>query len=206
MSVAPKMNRILIGGGAAVLVVVLGMQMSIWWARNSSGLREFLRTPLDLQPDDDMQELREALLWVRNNTAPDSVLVANACTPENMKNDHWGALDRTLTGVHFYYSAISERRLWFEGPNYILDTTRARSRASLAANFFYRGKPLRPETVNDGPAYVLLDHSLSDGAQVTLPPGNRIFRNRRIEIFRLSDETSHANETSEATKIADGSQ
>ena len=53
--------------------------------------------------------MQEALLWVRHNTERNAVLVANACTPENMKKDHWVTLDRTLTGVHFYYSALSER-------------------------------------------------------------------------------------------------
>ena len=43
-----------------------------------------------------MQELQEALLWVRHHTEPNAVLVANSCTPENMKKDHWGALDRKL--------------------------------------------------------------------------------------------------------------
>src|SRR5205823_3360646 len=107
--------------------------------------------------------LQEALLWVRANTEPDAVLVANACTPENMRHDHWGALDRTLMGVHFYYSALSERRLWFEGPNYILDTSRARLRANLESAFFYHGRSLPPKLVNDdGPVYALIDRSLAD--------------------------------------------
>jgi hypothetical protein len=183
----PWARRAMLGAAIGMLIAALGVQSSLWWARNSKGLREFWQTPTDLRPDDYMQELREALLWVRNNTEPDAVLVANSCTPENMKKDHWGALDRTLTGVHFYYSAISERRMWFEGPSYILDTTRARIRASLASNFFYRGKPLESEVVSEGPTYVLLDRSLKDGAVVTLPLGHRVFANRRMEIYRLSD-------------------
>jgi hypothetical protein len=197
-------RRWLVGGTAAVLIAALGVQTSLWWTRNSGGLRAFLRTPPDLQPDDYMSELQEALLWVRNNTAPNAVLVANAFTPENMKKDHWGALDRTLMGVHFYYSAISERRLWFEGPNYILDTTRARSRANIASNFFYRRKPLDAEVVSAAPTYVLLDRNLRDGAEVTLPPGNRVFANRRIEIYRLSDESKSSRAFAE--KVAGGLQ
>jgi hypothetical protein len=106
-----------------------------------------------------------------------------------MKKDHWAALDRTLTGVHFYYSAISERRLWFEGPHYIMDTTRARKRASMASGFFYHGKPLDSNLVSEDPTYVLLDRSLADGAKVTLPLGSRVFANRRMEIFQLSDDS-----------------
>jgi hypothetical protein len=182
------------------------VQTSLWWARNSKGLREFLKTPADLKPDDYMQELREALLWVRTNTEPNAVLVANSCTPENMKKDHWGALDRTLTGVHFYYSAISERRMWFEGPNYILDTTKARKRASLASDFFYRGEALESETVSEDPAYVLLDRSLADGAEVTLPLGRRVFHNRRMEIYRLSYEIKPETRVDTSTIAADSQQ
>jgi hypothetical protein len=173
-----------------------------WWTLNSTGLREFLKTPTDLQPDGYMRELREGLLWVRTNTELDAVLVANAFTPENMKKDHWGALDRTLMGVHFYYSAISERRLWFEGPNYIMDTTRARLRARIASNFFYHGMPLQPSAVSAAPTYILVDRSLKDGAKVPLPVGSHVFSNARLDVYRLSEKrgTTLAGPT-----VADGS-
>lgn len=180
-------KRLLAGAGVAACGLVFVAQTAAWWTRNSEGLRAALRTPVDLVPDRPMRELQEALLWVRQHTEPDAVLVANACTPENMRKDHWGALDRTLTGVHFYYSALSERRLWFEGPNYILDTTRARLRASMASNFFYRRRPLQAEAVSPGPTYVLLDRSLKDGAEVSLPFGRLVFANPRLEIYRLSE-------------------
>jgi hypothetical protein len=179
--------RWLTGAGVVALLAILGVQSSLWVVRNRTGFQEWLKTPTDLKPDGYMQELREALIWVRDHTEPNAVLVANACTPENMKKDHWGALDRTLTGVHFYYSALSERRLWFEGPNYILDTTRARIRANLASNFFYRGRALRAGVVGNAPSYVLLDRSLKDGAEVTLPLGARVFTNARMDIYRLSE-------------------
>jgi hypothetical protein len=169
-----------------VSLVAAGIQSSLWWTRNRVGLGQWLATPTDLKPDDYMHELEQALLWVRHHTEPNAVLIANACTPENMKKDHWGALDRTLTGVHFYYSALSERRLWVEGPNYILDTTRARIRANLASNFFYRGRPIAPELVNRGPCYALVDRSLQDGAKVEPPCGRQVFANERIEIYRIS--------------------
>jgi hypothetical protein len=89
--------------------------------------------------------------------------------------------------VHFYYSALSERRLWFEGPNYIMDTTRARLRASMASGFFYRGRSLRPDAVSSGPCYVLIDRSLNDGAWVALPQDHRVFANARMEVFKLAD-------------------
>jgi len=180
-------RRVLVGGAVMVGVAAFAVQTSLWWTRNSPGVRDFLRTPADMRPDRYMQELQEAMLWVRHNTERNAVLVANACTPENMKKDHWGALDRTLIGVHFYYSALSERRLWFEGPNYIMDTTRARLRARMASNFFYRRQPLLSTAVSPDPTYVLLDRSLGDGAEVTLPLGRRVFYNSRIEIYRLSE-------------------
>lgn len=180
-------RRLLAGTFVVASGLVLSVQTAAWWMRNDDGLRAVLRTPVDLAPDRAMLELREALLWVRKHTEPNAVLVTNACTPENMRKDHWGALDRTLTGVHFYYSALSERRLWFEGPNYILDTTRARIRAGMASSFFYRGRPLRPEAVSAGPTYVLLDRSLKDGAEVSLPFGRLVFANPRLEVYRLSE-------------------
>ena len=180
-------RRTLVAVTVSVCVGALAVQTSLWWLRNSSGLRDLLRTPVDIQPDRHMQELQDALLWVRHHTERNAVLVANACTPENMKKDHWGALDRTLTGVHFYYSALSERRMWFEGPNYVLDATRLRLRARLASNFFYRRQPLPSDWVSTDPTYVLLDRSLADGAEVSLPVGRLVFSNSRMEIYRLSE-------------------
>jgi hypothetical protein len=162
------------------------VQTSLWLSRNRTGFGAWLSTPAKHRADDHMVELREALLWVRKNTEPNAVLVANACTPENMKKDHWGALDRTLTGVHFYYSALSERRLWFEGPNYIMDTTRARIRANLASAFFYRDAPLDAAVVSVAPCYVLVDRSLADGAKVPEVGNPRVFANARIDIYRMA--------------------
>lgn len=182
-------QNVWLAGATAVLAGALLVQTSLWWTRNSVGLKEWIRTPADVQPDGNMRELREALLWVRGNTEPDAVLVANAFTPENMKKDHWGALDRTLMGVHFYYSAFSERRLWFEGPNYIMDTTRARMRANMASNYFYRGRALPPGVVNkEGPSYVLIDRSLADGANPAPATAQKVFANPRIEVYRLNVE------------------
>ena len=170
---------------ALLVAGTFGVQTKLWWMRNLTGFRQWVATPANLKADDYMQQLAEALLWVRRNTEPNAVLVANACTPENMKKDHWGALDRTLTGVHFYYSALSERRLWFEGPNYIRDATRVRIRANLASAFFYRGRPLDPAVVSGAQCYILLDRSLADGAKVALPAKQRIFTNARMEVYRV---------------------
>lgn len=170
--------------GAAALALLV--QTTSWGRRNYDGLCEWLRTPTDLKPDATMHDLREAMLWIREHTEPNAVLVANAFTPENMKKDHWGALDRTLMGVHFYYSALSERRLWFEGPAYHTDATRHRIRANMASNFFYRGGELPPAVVNGGPSYILRDRSLHDGAEVPKAQGRLVFTNARMDIYRLA--------------------
>jgi hypothetical protein len=182
----PAVTRSLLAAGALALLLTVGLQGSLWWRRNLPGLGEWARTASDLRPDPEMRDLREALLWIRQHTESDAVLVPNAFTPENMRRDHWGALDRTLMGVHFYYSALAERRLWFEGPHYILDTTKARIRANLAANFFYRGQPLEAGIVAAAPSYALIDRHLRDGAAVTLPVGARVFTSDRFEVYRLS--------------------
>jgi hypothetical protein len=187
--------RWVLGGGIAVLIGALGLQATLWWTRNRPGFVDWLNTPPDLKPDGYMQELREALLWVRQNTERNAVLVANAFTPENMRKDHWGALDRTLMGVHFYYSAFSERRLWFEGPNYVLNGPLLSRRAALASDFFYRGRPLPAWLVAEAPSYVLLDRSLRDNATVTLPLGARVFSNSRMTVYRLSDPAPAGPET-----------
>lgn len=180
-------QRVVLIGGVAIFALALGVQASLWLARNRTGFVSWLATPPKALADDSMRQLHEALLWVRHNTETDSVLVTNAFTFENMKKDHWGALDRTLAGVHFYYSALSERRLWFEGHNYIMDTTRARLRANLASGFFYHGRPLDPLLVSpQAPCYAVVDRSLADGAKVDPTTIARVFQNSRIEIFRLS--------------------
>jgi hypothetical protein len=76
--------------------------------------------------------------------------------------------------------------LWFEGPNYIMDTTRARIRANLASAFFYRDAPLDAAVVSVAPCYVLVDRSLADGAKVPEVGNPRVFANARIDIYRMA--------------------
>ena len=168
------------------LAITLALQLGSWLARNQTGFLNWIATPPRPAKEDELGKLEDALVWLRQNTPPNAVVLANACTPENMAKDNWSSLDRTLTGVHFYYSALSERRLWFEGPHYLLDATRARIRAHLASNFFYRGAPIEPALISSGPCYVLLDRAIADGAKVMAPGAQRVFGNTRIDIYRLS--------------------
>jgi hypothetical protein len=73
----------------------------------------------------------------------------------------------------------------------------------MASSFYYHGKPLQSDFVSNDPTYVLLDRSLADGAEVTLPLGSRVFANRRMEIYRLTDETE-TQAALERTKLAAG--
>ncbi|MFM8617351.1 MAG: hypothetical protein ACKOE8_01310 [Opitutaceae bacterium] len=169
----------------AVLVTAFIVQSSVWMARNAPRFTEWLQSPAVVRADADMGALAEAMLWVRSNTERNAVLVANACTPENTRGDHWGALDRTLLGVHFYYSALSERRLWFEGHHYVLNGPLLSRRAAQASDFFYRGGALPPSEVASAPVYVVVDHAMKDEAHRPLPRESRLFSNRRISIYPL---------------------
>jgi hypothetical protein len=168
-----------------VVGISLVAQVSLWFARNSPGFSDWLRAPAAARADADMRDLAEAMRWIRANTERNAVLVANAWTPENTRNDHWGALDRTLLGVHFYYSALSERRLWFEGHHYVLNGPLLSRRAAQASEFFYRGGPLRREEVSPAPVYVLVDHAIKDDAHRGLPSAARLFANPRISVYQL---------------------
>jgi hypothetical protein len=170
---------------AIAIVATLAAQSGTWLLRNRVGFADWMRDKPGLEIDADMLRLREALLWVRANTEPNAVLVANTCTPTNLKNDRWDSLDRTLTGVHYYYSALSERRLLVEGPNYLLHPERVSRRMELAAEVFYHHRPPSAEMFGGMPCYALIDHSLRDGAEVALAPQSRVFANARIEIYRM---------------------
>jgi hypothetical protein len=172
----------LAGGSIATAILV---QAAVWAGRNYAGFSTWLAQPPPTRIEHDLQELAEALLWVRRNTEPGAVLIANACTAPNLRADHWDALDHTLAGVHYYYSAISERRILVEGPNYLWDAGRARERLELASSIFYRGALPPANLVGTAPWYLLRDHKVRDAAPVSLASIPRAFANSRIEIYRL---------------------
>jgi hypothetical protein len=173
---------------AGVLGLAFVVQASVWMARNAPRFADWLHSTPVVRADEGQGDLTEAMLWIRRNTERNAVLVANAWTPENTRSDHWGALDRTLLGVHFYYSALSERRLWFEGHHYVLNGPLLSHRAALASDFFYRSGRLERAVVSAAPVYVLVDHALKDDAGLQLPPASRLFSNRRISVYPLPVE------------------
>ncbi|HUR59490.1 MAG TPA: hypothetical protein VM029_17365 [Opitutaceae bacterium] len=178
--------RRMAGGVAAVgIALALAVQSGGWIHRNRAGLTEWLRLPPALRVNDRMLALHEAMLWVRDHTEPNAVLVANAFTPGHLRHGRGILVDQTTAGVHYYYSALSERRLYVEGPTYLLDSARARRRMDRAATIFYGGKVPRTGMPDAAPCYAIIDRSLNDGAKIALPDRHRIFVNSRFEIYRL---------------------
>jgi hypothetical protein len=170
---------------AGLALAMVGYQVTVSLHRKTPGWNDWLSRAVADRPEEEIGRLEEALLWVRKNTEPRALLVASPYTAANMKKDHWGAVDGTLTGVHYYYSALSERRMLVEGPHYLLDTKRVSTRLELADDIFYRQRPATAELFGDGPAYLVLDRAVADGAKPPAPPAERVFANPRIEIYRL---------------------
>lgn len=175
---------------AGIIAASLLLQISVWTIRNAPLFAGWLRSPAETRIDADTRDLAEAMLWIRHHTERDAVLVANAWTPENTRRDHWGALDRTLLGVHFYYSALSERRLWLEGHHYVLNGPLLARRAAQASDFFYRGAALTREQVSNASVYLVVDRSLRDDAARQLTTDTLRFSNRRIDVHAMPSAPS----------------
>lgn len=175
------------GVAAAVLglALTLAVQTSLWIARSRPGFADWLRAGPRPAVNADLVPLYEAMLWVRQHTEPEAVLIANAFTPKNLKTGRGVLVDHTTAGVHYYYSAVSERRLWVEAPSYQTDTARCRHRMHIAERIFYRGLAPSAKLVGGQPCYLLLDRSVGDEAWVSLPEKHRVFSNTRFDIFRL---------------------
>jgi hypothetical protein len=165
------------------LSMLLTVQINLWFLCNGPGVAQWLHA--STRVEDDMSLLQQGLLWVRTHTDPNAVLISNAFTAENLKKDRWGAIDHTRVGLHFYYSALAERRLWVEGPTYTLEPAEARRRMQVAAEIFYRNKRPVASLTSPSPCYLLLDRDLQDGARVALSGQQRVFANARIEVYRV---------------------
>ncbi|HEY1110543.1 MAG TPA: hypothetical protein VGE76_17970, partial [Opitutaceae bacterium] len=176
-----------VGVAGAGVALTLVLQLSAWAKRSHRGFGEWMRTQPVLAVSDDLLPLYETMRWVRTNTEKDAVLMANAFTTRTMTKGRGISVDHTTVGVHYYYSALSERRLWIEGPSYQLDTAETIARLTEASRVFYHGKVPTTATFRSRPGYVLLDHRVGDGAKVVLPVKDRVFANGRYEIFRVPD-------------------
>ncbi len=167
------------------LLAVLALQVTTAIGRLAPGLRSWEETARFAAVDPELGWLTDALRWVRRNAEPHAVLVASAFTPSTMEQDHWGALDGTLLGVHYYYSALSERRLWVEGPHYALHTPQVIKRMDLAEEIFAGKRRAEPALFGADPAYLLIDRIAPGGAQARPVGTTVVFANRRIEIHRV---------------------
>jgi hypothetical protein len=171
--------------GAGAIAAALIVQSSIAFAREGEGFAAWWRFAPNTRINEDLVPLYEAMHWVRDHTEADAVLVANAFTAPNLRHDRGVLVDHTTAGVHYYYSALGERRLWIEGPTYLPDSPSVRRRLLRAADVFYHGCPPSIAVKTLAPCYVLLDHSIGDGATVSIPATARVFSNGRFEIYRM---------------------
>ena len=148
------------------------------------GWSDWVRSDPHVAINADLLPLYETTQWLREHTESDAILVSNAFTQPNLGRGRGIAADHTTVGVYYFYSALAERRMWIEGPTYLIDQAEARHRLVAAARFYYHHQPLPVRPVSS-PEYAVIDHSLADAA--TVPPDSalRVFANTRFEVFRL---------------------
>lgn len=150
----------------------------------TAGWRDWANYSTRTRINDDLLPLYETTHWLRDNTAEQAVLIGNAFTQPNLGRGRGILVDHTTVGVYYYYSALAERRVWVEGPTYLLDEAEARHRLVASARFFYDHQRLRAPPA--GPVYVVLDHSVNDSASLAPDVALRVYHNARFEVFRLA--------------------
>lgn len=174
--------------GATMVAGVVGVA-SIQVANTTLNLRrgwqDWLRFTSDVPVNSDLVPLYQTLAWIRTNTEPDAVLLANAFTTRTIPSGRGALVDHTTAGVYYYYSAFTGRRLWIEGPSYLSNQAEAHARLRRATDFFVgREKPPRA-LFEAGPAYVLVDRRIANGSNVALPRKSLVFTNGAFDVFRL---------------------
>lgn len=188
---AVRLRGIAFGGVAALgFTLLLLVQCGAWMMRHQTGLAEWLKQSPHMTTRDGMDTLVDAMLWIRRNTEPRAILVANAFTTKHLQQGRGDLVDHTTAGVHFYYSALSERRLFVEGPTYLQNAARVTRRLQRAGEIFYGARV--PSTMLPGaaPGYAIIDRSLNDGARIVLPEQHRVYANARFEIYQLPRKAS----------------
>jgi hypothetical protein len=153
-------------------------------------VQDWLHFDTKVAINSDLLPLREVTGWLRTHTEPSAVLLSNAFTIRNVGHDRGVLVDHTTVGVHYYHSALAERRMWVECPSYMLDQAVAKRRLCEVDDLYYRQKGPSADILNAGPTYIILDHSLNDGA--SFDPGSagqKVFANDRFEVFHLKAYT-----------------
>ncbi len=190
-----------LAGGIPIIagLAVLLVQTNHWRLRNAADFKLWLHPTLT-KVDPTLDQLRAGLDWLRTNSEPNAIVVANAFTPRHLRPELW-SLDSTTVDKHYFYSAISERRLWVEGPSYLRNQPEANRRMALAGRVFYFG--LSPQELPiEQPVYLLVDRALHDPVNLPSDSVQRVFVNDRVRIFRVVRKDAHMAEANRKTAPA----
>ncbi len=177
-------KRVAVGAVLGVSACCLMIQVVTTIRCEMPGWHDWANYSTRTRINDDLLPLYETTHWLRDNTSDQAVLVGNAFTQPNLGRGRGISVDHTTVGVYYYYSALAERRVWVEGPTYLLDQAEARHRLVESARFFYDHERLR--AAPSAPVYVVLDHSVHDSASITPDAAVRVYANARFEVFRLA--------------------
>lgn len=170
---------------AATMIPCLGLQVANTITCHREGFVDWVHFDPNTKINADLLPLYEVTGWLRTHTENDAVILTNAFTVRNLKTERGILVDHTTVGVHYYFSALTERRMWIEGPTYALDQVEARRRLVRSAQTFYANRAPPRSLLRAGHSYIVLDHDVGDGASFSSNYGTRVFANSRFEVFRL---------------------
>ncbi|PTY08479.1 hypothetical protein DB347_02540 [Opitutaceae bacterium EW11] len=170
------------------LAVLLAVQVNHWRLRSIQGFNTWCVEP-KRTISREWALLLEGMTWIRSHTPKESVILANAFTARNVRPGGLACIDDTTVDKYYYYSALAERRLWVEGPAYVLNQPEAVRRLEEAAEVFYDGMPasLLVGSTTLRPQYLLIDRLIADDAKPNLADSALVFENARLSVYRLGN-------------------
>jgi hypothetical protein len=169
---------------AALALGLLIIQVNQWRLHGKEGWERWWQIPAVAQSEP-LGQLAEAARWIRAETPLDSLVVANAFTQRNTREGRPVVVDGTTADKHYYFSALFERRMWIEGPAYLLNRPEAARRADGTNAFFYERRPLSDEILRHPTVLLVVDRTVGDSAQVAHPGARLVFRNQRFDVLRV---------------------
>jgi hypothetical protein len=172
-------------GGLAVAAVAAA-QVATTIRCEVSGVRDWANFSPSVRINDDLRPLYEVTEWLRSATERNAILVSNAFTVETVGRDRGIPVDHVTVGVNYTFSALTERRLWVEGPAYLLDTAEARSRLVAASRYFHGGGSLQRKLPADVPVYIVVDRDVPNSRGTQITDGILVFANVRFEVYRAA--------------------
>lgn len=169
---------------AAVFMLLAAVQMNYQLLGARDGWQRWFVLGTEAY-EADLVVLHEGLDWVRRETPVDSVLLASLFIPANTDPEALSVVDRTTLDKHYYYSALSGRRLWVEGPAYLRDYPEALRRMQLTNELLRSGncEPLLNELRQ--PCYLVIDRSLPVTLARPIDGSSKVFENSRLTIYKL---------------------